>query len=316
MSGPPPLRAVGVRIGYDDVPAAVRDWVERTCGSIVVDAATQRGGMSPGCAARLLFADGSRVFVKAVGSELNPLTPGLFRHEGRVLAALPAVPWRATLRASYDDGDWVALMLDDVAGRHPDWTAAGDVSAVLAAVERQTRELTPAPVGLETGSARDVAVRWLETFDTAAPADLDVLPSWVRQNAALAHDLLESLPDLLDGETLCHWDVRNDNLLIRPDGSAVTVDWGVARRGPAWGDTTIFALEWADSEAFDTIVATAATTRDLRAETLTGFLLGIGIHLTILARQPAPPGLPTLPEFRRREAARFLEGAHRRLRLR
>lgn len=307
------MRAVGVRIGYDDIPGAVRDWVERTCGSIVVGAATQRGGMSPGCAARLLFADGSRAFAKAVGSEPNPLTPGLFRHEARVLAALPAVPWRATLRASYDDGDWVALLLDDVAGRHPDWAAADDVAAVLATVERQTRELTPAPARLETGSAREVALRWSETFDTAAPSDLEVLPTWVRRSAALAHDLLSPLPDLLDGETLCHWDVRNDNLLIRPDGSVVTVDWGVARRGPVWGDTVAFAVEWADSEVFDSIVASAATTRDLPAELATAFLLGIGIHLTLMARQPAPPGLPTLPEFRRREGARFLEGAHRRL---
>ena len=37
--------------------------------------------MSPGCATRLVCADGTRAFVKAVGAELNPNTPELFRRE-------------------------------------------------------------------------------------------------------------------------------------------------------------------------------------------------------------------------------------------
>ena len=31
--------------------------------------------MSPGCATRLVCEDGTRAFVKAVGTELNPKTP-------------------------------------------------------------------------------------------------------------------------------------------------------------------------------------------------------------------------------------------------
>lgn len=313
MTGSSPLRAVGVRADYARIPDAVRSWVEATLGSPVVQADTQRGGMSPGCAARLLLADGSRAFIKAVGSSLNPGTPSLFRTEIRVLAALPAVPWRAMLRASYDDGDWVAMLLDDVDGRHPNWSAAGDVRAVLAAVERQTTELSLVPFGLQLTSAGEQAERWSETLRDATPEELSALPDWLDPAAERLLELLDSLPRWLSGDTMCHWDVRNDNLLIRPDGSVVLVDWGMARLGPDWGDTAIFALEWAETRRFDDLVAAARFTRDTDGDAFTAFLLGVGAYLTVTGHRPAPPGLPTLPSFRRREGARFLAGAHRRL---
>ena len=67
--------AAGVRLPFEEVPAAVRAWVERALGSVVVSAATQQGGFSPGVAARLVTASGRRAFVKAVGTSLNPKTP-------------------------------------------------------------------------------------------------------------------------------------------------------------------------------------------------------------------------------------------------
>ena len=70
MSAP---RAVGVRAAYPAVPPPVRAWVDSTLGSPVVEAREQVGGMSPGCATRLVCADGTRAFIKAVGaaSEAN-----------------------------------------------------------------------------------------------------------------------------------------------------------------------------------------------------------------------------------------------------
>ena len=99
-------RAVGVRISYADVPTTVTRWVEETLGSAVVSYADQVGGMSPGCAARLVCADGARAFVKAVGAGLNPHTPVLFRRE---VAALELIGERTPGGAegaggTYDSG--------------------------------------------------------------------------------------------------------------------------------------------------------------------------------------------------------------------
>ena len=98
-------RAVGVRIGYAAVPAAVRAWVDETLGSPVVATAEQVGGMSPGCATRVTCADGTRAFVKAVGAELNPDTPAPLPARGRPSSTTSASTscgpacWRRTTTA-------------------------------------------------------------------------------------------------------------------------------------------------------------------------------------------------------------------------
>src|SRR5687767_11420835 len=82
--------AVGVRLQWVDLPALVRAAVEEWLGSSVVSANTQASGFSPGVAARLRAADGRRVFVKAVGPEPNPTTPGIHRREAQIAPLLPA----------------------------------------------------------------------------------------------------------------------------------------------------------------------------------------------------------------------------------
>src|SRR3954466_4793576 len=57
--------AEGVRLPYYDLPVQIRAWVEAALGSRVVSAVTQEGGFSPGVAARLVGADGTRAVVKA-----------------------------------------------------------------------------------------------------------------------------------------------------------------------------------------------------------------------------------------------------------
>src|SRR5215207_5102349 len=82
--------AAGVRAEWSALPGQVQDWVGTLLGSPVTSAVNQPGGFSPGLAARVQCADGSRAFVKAVGMQLNPDAPGLHRAEARFAAALPA----------------------------------------------------------------------------------------------------------------------------------------------------------------------------------------------------------------------------------
>ena len=121
--------------------------------------------MSPGCATRLVAADGSRAFVKAVGLELNPRTPFLFRREVTALTLIGSHELWAGMRASYDDGDWVAVMLEDVEGEHPDLDDDGTMDLLLRQTERLGQVLAervpdpPAPDpenGGLSGPPRDV----------------------------------------------------------------------------------------------------------------------------------------------------------------
>jgi hypothetical protein len=55
------------------------------------------------------------------------------------------------LHGTVEEGPWVALVLDDVDGRHPElpWNS-GDLGRVLAALDRLAEALTPAPAGVPT----------------------------------------------------------------------------------------------------------------------------------------------------------------------
>lgn len=309
-------RAVGgPRLPYADLPAAVRAWVETSLGAPVAEARTQLGGMSPGCAVRLRTARGGRGFLKAVATGHADGTANLFRREIDVLSVLPPAPFRAPLLASYDDGEWVGMLLTDIEGRFPDLSAPGtaDAAAVWRAVTAQSIELTPPSVRLpDLGSVAQTAQRYLEVWQSeivAAPRRY--LPGWaVRQLPALVARVID-LPARLPSETLCHWDVREDNLLVRADGSVVIVDWGMARPGPAWGDRFVLAVSWADTPGFDEVML--GWPGEPPPGTVTDLLLLIGGRLSWLAAQPGPPGLPTFTAFTRDMSRLLLSAAQRRL---
>jgi hypothetical protein len=110
-------QATGVRIGWADLPGKVRSAIEDLLGSPVVEAVSQPGGFSPGTADRVRTAAGTRAFVKAVSMAQNPGSVEFHRREAAVTARLPAEAAAPRLLGTYDDGEWVALVLEDVPGR-------------------------------------------------------------------------------------------------------------------------------------------------------------------------------------------------------
>lgn len=321
-------RAVGVHLSYDALPAVVRDWVADTLGSPVVTAADQAGGMSPGCVSRLACADGTRAFLKAVGAELNPDSPALYRREVLALELLGSHPLWADLLASFDDGSWVALLLEDLDGGHPDLADDATMERLLAATDELGRVMdarVPDPPAPATGPAdvlplfragpvdlRAVFDDWAHAPDRVAELPDDLAPRWLRERAA---DLRTSVAALAEVpcDHVVHYDVRVDNLLLGPGGEIVFVDWGAFGIGPAWLDPVLARLERVDSPWFDASLASSPALAAAGDELVTAWLVGIGTHLAWRAHTAVDHNLPTLAAFRRRESARFLAGAARRL---
>lgn len=295
------VTATGSRIRWDELPARVRQGVEEILGGVVVSARPQSGGFSPGTADRVCTAGGRRAFIKAVSSAQNEHTPGLHRREAAISRQLPNDLPVPGFIGFYDDGEWVALVLEDVEGRHPTtpWVAA-ELHAALSALGTLAARLTPSPL-TALPRARDELSGPFSGWSrlaTDTPADLH---PWAVANLPRLVELSEAGLAALEGETVVHLDVRADNLLVRPDGEVVVVDWPWACLGPAWLDTVGLLVNVNLYGGHDVDALLTRYAGDPEPVDVTGVLVGFAGYFIDAARQPPPPGLPTMRAFQRAE---------------
>ena len=310
--------ATGARLQWEQLPTTIRHALEARLGSTVTQSATQPGGFSPGVAARLRLADGRRIFLKAIGSQPNPDSPAMHRREAQIAAALPASVPTPRLLWSYDDGEWVAIVFEDVEG----WTPATpwrleELNRVLAALTQLVDSLTPSPIAVETIAERlhEPFQGWraLELAARTKRDDLSGVPDWARRNLerlALAESEWEAASA---GATLLHFDLRADNILLTTD-RVLVVDWPHASLGAGWMELLqilpSIAMQGGPKpwEIFDSHpLGRRAPDREVTA--VLAALAGYFVHQS---RLPAPPGLPTLREFQRDQGIPALEWLMRR----
>ncbi|RNI21376.1 aminoglycoside phosphotransferase family protein [Flexivirga caeni] len=302
--------ARGQRIGFAQAPVEVRQWVRGRLGDPIADVIDCTGGMSPGPAARLRSDSGTRVFAKACGPELNPDTPGLIRSEGRLLAGLPEHPCLPRLLDLYDDGRWVALLLEDLPGELPGvpWSA-DDLRRASGVVAKVRRVLDDVSAGW-LPSARGHAPLFTDAWKLLGERLGQVDPWWAKHHDQLAAHA-ERAATLIDGESVLHWDVRADNLIFAP-GRDVLIDWGQARRGAPWLDHALLATDCAMSgsvvSAMDFFAFEPALAERDPAD-LVSLMAAAAMTFAARMSDPAPPGLPTMPATR----ARWAENLRREL---
>ena len=235
MAFPP---AHGARVPWEAVPESTRGAIEAGLGARVLEAITQPGGFSPGCAARLRLDDRRRVFVKAVGSEPNPDSPDLHRSEALITAALPPETPAPRLLFAHDDGDWVALVFENVDGEGPELPWRRDeLDRVLGALTELVAALTPAPIEVETFAERfGEMLRGWRRLAAEGAVELD---PWAAGRLDALAELEAKWEQAGAGETLLHADVRADNVLLTPD-RVIFVDWPHATLGAPWIDLVAF----------------------------------------------------------------------------
>lgn len=288
-----------MRITWADLPDPVRAWVADEVGE-VLDVRPQQGGFSPGTADRVRGRRGS-AFVKAAGEQLNPHTPGLIAREATVLEQLPRYAGAPVLLASLDEGiegeRWVALLVEDIDGRHPrtPWEQE-EVGATLRALEALADRPLPETVQLprlDVDLAGDLSC-WPDLL-ADPPEDLD---PWASERLDLLADLAAEAPRRLHGEHLVHNDIRADNLLVDDAGAVRVVDWPWACRGAAWFDTlnlllNLRLLGGPEPTAYEGRLSDLGATRN-DVDSVLAALCGFFLHT---GRLPPPPGLPTVRAF-------------------
>jgi aminoglycoside phosphotransferase (APT) family kinase protein len=297
VTNPP---AEGLRTAYAETPDALRAWVDDAMGSPVVDAVTQPGGFSPGVAARLRCTDGSQAFCKAVSADVNEFAASAHRNEQRISAALPAAAPVPRLLSTYDDGTWVALLLQDINGRQPalPWRPA-ELTRVIAALDDLGDVLTPSPLldvpPVGTPQDRDFW-GWRELSE--AGADRSGLPRWAATHLGRLAALEPAWVAASDGNTLLHADIRADNLLLTSDQVWV-VDWPWACTGTSWVDIANLApsVQMQGGPPAAEVFASSRRTRSADRREVTAYVCALAGYFVGQSRQPAPAGLPTVRAF-------------------
>ena len=290
------------------MPQRIRAAIEAHLGSPVVDAVTQPGGFSPGVAARLLTADGRRVFAKAVGPEPNPHSAGMHRREVAIAAALPRSAPVSRLLWSYDegekrgagDGGWVALLFEDIAGWQPaqPWQPA-ELDRVCAALVALSDALTPSPLpaGLVKRADEGQFFRagwWAQLRDNPP----DRLDPWSARHRDALSALEAGAVVAARGETLLHHDLRADNLLLTAE-RVIVVDWPHAEIGAAWIDLVFFAPSVAmqGGPPPEALLARHPAALVAVPAAVNAVIAAMAGYFTWSGFQPPPPGLPTLRPF-------------------
>ena len=251
------------RLLWAQVPATVKARVEQLAGGRVVAAANCAGGFSPGLASRLTVADGSMIFVKAIDSDAWPDQAATYRAELSVSAGLPADVPAPRLLASLDDGHWVILVFEYIAGAEPDLRRRPtDAFRVAAALEELARTLTPSPIAVPSDHPR--LGGWADLArDRDRLSRLPGLSPWAAEHLTRLIALEEAGLAAAQGRSLVHFDAYSHNILLTGE-RVLFADWPHARLGAPFLDLIMFASSAAtagvDPEPIVTGYAPAAGT--------------------------------------------------------
>jgi hypothetical protein len=271
------------RLEWRFLPPHIRAEVERRLGAPVTEAVSQTGGFTPGFASVLTCADGSHHFVKAASTIAQRLFADSYREEARKQQMLPDGIPAPRLQWIHDADDWVVLAFEHIDSRSPQrpWVseeleAASQMTLAIAA------QLTPAPTGI-VGAVEDFAT-WPALWDR-----ID------HPRAAECGALAARYADVVDGDTVVHLDIRDDNLLVRPDGSVLVCDWNWPVRGAGWLDSLFLLIgprgDGLDVEAHIAAHPLLAAVDPEHIDIVIALLLG---YFSASAAQPVPPTSPYL----------------------
>jgi aminoglycoside phosphotransferase len=291
---------------WEELPPAIREAVGRLAGGPVVRAEPSvRSGFSGAYAGIVAGADGQRVFAKAGGPDQLHVVAAL-AEEARVLRQLPeGMPAPSLVGFDQVEG-WSVLVLSLVPGRMPGqpWTPP-EVRAVHDACVVMAELGAASSVGSRDYASRisdDPEIRAVGAAMAAGSfPSSPVLPAWLPRHQEEVGQLVLGASGQFDGDTVCHGDLRPDNLLVDDvRGTAVVVDWNWVGRAAAWVDWIgLLPLMAAQGIDTDDLLASSPLTQEADPEAIDAYLACIVAYMVAGFGQEVPPGCT--PALRRHQ---------------
>lgn len=302
-------KAIRIRPEWTDIPVSLRAEVEAALGALVVNATNSQYGFSSGVAATCILADGRIVFIKAASGAGNPFGAELHIREIAITASLPAVRSRPRLLHSFVREPWVILVLEHVAGVHPDpsWPAE-QRRALFASLQTLHEEFTPAPLG-----PPKIQERWGAMFtgwrSMAAGDTPDGATKWVQTHAKRLAAMESRWEGAASGNTLLHSDLRADNMLFDTTGEVQFIDWPWACVGARFFDLLFMLPSMVLSSGLppSTVWAEYSSDLDFDDEAVSSVLAAVAGFFTYQGLQPGIPAVPGLREFQSAQGAIALD---------
>lgn len=291
------------RVEWIHLPPRVRSHIEQRIGAGITDAESQTAGFTPGFASVLTDENGGRTFVKAASTKAQRVFAAAYQEEARKLAALPEQAPAASLLWTSEVEDWVVLGIEYLDSRPParPWTDT-DLDATLDALEQIADLLTPPPDRLALAELSedlaDFPAMWPSLRE--APQYLPDLDPPFADHVTEAEALAAAYAEVVRGDTLVHTDVRDDNVLVRADGTVAFCDWNWPCRGAAWVDT-VLALIGPRGDGLDVeqILRQRRLTRDVPAESIDTVLALVTGYFLRQAQEPVPTSSPHIRDHQR-----------------
>ncbi|HEX9988283.1 MAG TPA: phosphotransferase [Chloroflexia bacterium] len=201
------------------------------------------------------------------------------------------------------------LVFEDVDGQHPaqPWDKS-ELHRILDALSVLAEALTPSP--LEPPSVPtagdDIAnsVRGWGQLRDVEPSYLEHLDAWSVRHLDALVELESRAVSAVAGNTLLHFDVRADNILLTPE-KVWFVDWPWACVGAAWVDVVFFApsVTMQGGPPPEYIMGRHPSCRTAGPGAITAVVAAMAGYFTHQALKPPPPGLPTLRAFQAAQGA-------------
>lgn len=324
----PGTYAAGVRLPFAELPDAVKSWVSHQLRGPIEGALDLTGGFSPGVAA-IAHSRTATLFIKAVGAQVNPDSLPMYLEERLTASRLPDLPGLQRPSASADlmvDGEpWVVTAFPVLKGsppQHP-WSQR-DAVLVLDRLAELGDRLTPSPwldrpEPIENLGSFGFFTGWRQILSNAADPWRE--DPWVSEHLAEFALTETELVTRMPGDTLSHFDLRADNILV--DGDEVWfVDWAHARHAAPWLDPLILVGDFigsgadcADGGAVDIpeLLRTHRAFDSADEGTRIGLILCLAGALHAQSLRPAPPALPTIRGWQDRAANTMLTFVRRNL---
>jgi aminoglycoside phosphotransferase (APT) family kinase protein len=277
------------RLEWHFLPPHIRAAVEERLGVPVIEAVNQPAGFTPGVACVLTGTDGRRVFVKAAAGVAQRAFAQAYLAEARILATLPAgVPAPALLWTIEDD--WVVLGIEYVEGRSPQrpWSGS-ELGLCLDALDALDLSWSGVPDGLLLRPIAEEFAGFPAAWDAVRRAEPGL--AHLEEAAALAG----RMSSVIGGTGLVHTDLREDNLLLGPEGRVWLCDWNWPALGASWIDTVCLLIPaYGDGLDADALLAERRLTREVPAEDIDVFLALVAGYYLAQGTLAVPSSSPWL----------------------